>query len=773
MGDSFDSITAVAEGWLLDVYERAGAMVLWFIADDGRRLRATEPFRPSMFIEGPPSQVAAVERALVQRRLAEPLGWTERLDFWSGAPHRVRELRILDTGRWRLALNAVGARHPEVQWYNADLLPEQHYCYTRDIFPLMRCRFSIRGGALVELEALDDRWAIDFESPPLRQAMLRAGGSLAGASAAHSAPGRRLHLAWLEYESDGRIVRWDSGDADTLASFQRHLDEDDPDVLLTFGGDAFAIPLLLSVAQRTRFPLRLDRDPLPTPRRIEVEGRTYMSYGNVLYSSPDYPLYGRLHIDAENSFMVSHAGLEGLGEVARLARIPVQRIGRRSIGTGITSVQLDDALRGGFLIPWKKTHPEAWKTAAQLLKTDRGGLVFSPDPGLYEDVVELDFISMYPTIMSRFNVSPETVNCSCCTGQDVPELGYTICKRRQGLVARVLGPVVDKRLRYKGARNEAKARGDAAAAHRLDSRQTALKWMLVCCFGYLGYRNARFGRIEAHEAVTAYSREKLLVAREVCEAAGWEILHSIVDCVWIRKKGFRDDELEPLQQAIGAATGLPIALEGIYNWIAFLPSKRADNIPVPTRYFGAFRDTSVKFRGIECRRHDLPVFIRREQERLLRELARRAPNAAAYRAAAPWLEAEAAELERQLREGEVPLDDLLIRQVLSQAPDEYRGNGAMALAARQVAAHGIPLHAGETLDYLIVDADNTDRSRRVSISMLLEPGRGYDATAYTRLLRRALNTLLWPTGLQFNEDTPGPPIAQPPGGAINELELGA
>ena len=25
-------------------------------------------------------------------------------------------------------------------------------------------------------------------------------------------------------------------------------------------------------------------------------------------------------------------------------------------------------------------------------------------------------------------------------------------------------------------------------------RQTALKWMLVTCFGYLGYKNARFGK---------------------------------------------------------------------------------------------------------------------------------------------------------------------------------------------------------------------------------------------------------------------------------------
>ena len=68
-------------------------------------------------------------------------------------------------------------------------------------------------------------------------------------------------------------------------------------------------------------------------------------------------------------------------------------------------------------------------------------------------------------------------------------------------------------------------------------RQTALKWMLVTCFGYLGYKNARFGRIEAHEAVTAHGRDKLLTAKEISEAAGYTVLHGLTDCLWLQKVG--------------------------------------------------------------------------------------------------------------------------------------------------------------------------------------------------------------------------------------------
>ena len=65
----------------------------------------------------------------------------------------------------------------------------------------------------------------------------------------------------------------------------------------------------------------------------------------------------------------------------------------------------------------------------------------------------------------------------------------------------------------------------------------------------------------------------------------------------------------------------PIALEGIYRWVAFLPSRMDERVPVANRYFGVFRDGSFKVRGIEARRHDTPPFIAAAQLRLLETLA--------------------------------------------------------------------------------------------------------------------------------------------------------
>lgn len=735
--------------WLFDLYARGAQMVLWFVAGDGTRLRLVDDHAPEVFLSGSESDVAACVRAMVRARDAQPLGWTERRDFWTGRPRRVFAARVLQCETWRLALQRHSDRHPGVSWHNADLMPEQTYCYARDVFPLMHCRIEHDGERLLSIASDDDRWATDFASPPL------VAVELSGEVQQH---GRRRTLRSVSLEHDGRAWTWDEADG-MLEGLQGAVDRIDPDAIVTDGGDGSLLPLLFDLARRRRFPLVLDRDRDPRPGKgMESRaGRSYFTYGKIVYQAPERSLRGRWHLDRANSFALSHDGMEGLFEIARLSRIPVQRIARRSIGTSISSIQLDMAWREGFLIPWKKTHPEAWKSASQLLKTDRGGFVFAPTTGVHENVVELDFVSMYPSIMSRFNVSPETVNCPCCRNARVPEIDYTLCEKRDGLVSRSLGPIVAKRVRYKALRRAAKAAGDAEAYARFDSRQDALKWMLVCCFGYLGYRNARFGRIEAHESVSAFSREMLLQARDLCEANGWRMLHANVDSVWIVKPGFREEEPAELCAKIEEATRLPIALEGIYRWIAFLPSRQVADRPVPTRYFGAFRDGSLKFRGIECRRHDTPPFVRDAQLSLLAQLAH-AADTAAYRAMAPQILAQIGEMEERLWRHDVPLDELEIRQSLSQEPEEYGGHGPQSLAAQQAHAAGLDLHAGESLAYILTaPRTEADRSRRVRVAQLRDAETTADPESYVRQLRRAMNTLLWPAGVHLDEDRIDPP----------------
>ena len=216
-------------------------------------------------------------------------------------------------------------------------------------------------------------------------------------------------------------------------------------------------------------------------------------------------------------------------------------------------------------------------------------------------------------------------------------------------------------------------------------RQTALKWMLVTCFGYLGYKNARFGRIEAHEAVTAYGRDKLLTAKEISEAAGYTVLHGLTDCLWVQKPGFTGrGELEGLVP--GGFAGIrevKLALKGVYRWIFFMASKQDPHRPVATRYFGVFADGTLKVRGLMCRRRDTPPFVRRAQESMLAKLAE-AGTPGELAAMRPELAEMAEGFRQRLREGGINPQELVITRVLSQKVADYKVDTPTALAARQL-----------------------------------------------------------------------------------------
>lgn len=421
-------------------------------------------------------------------------------------------------------------------------------------------------------------------------------------------------------------------------------------------------------------------------------------------------------------------------------------------------MQLETACRDGLLIPYRKQEPEAFKSALELLQTDQGGLVFVPIIGYHEQVGELDFSSLYPSIMTRFNISPETVNCRCCRDEPtarVPEIGHHTCLHRRGLVPRTLAPLLDKRARYK--RLMAAATQPVARAV-LDQRQTALKWLLVVSFGYLGYKNARFGRIEAHEAVTAYSRDILLQAKEIAERRGYRMLHAIVDSLWLIKPGAgRADDYDALAQVITEETGLPINVEGIYHWIGFLPSRVNSKMPVPNQFVGVFEHGGMKVRGIELRRSDTPLLIKRAQAEMLRCLSQ-ARTLAELCEQIPQAAEIVRTYRRYLQDGHATVEELAITKSLSKEPQAYCHQTLSMIAAQELPARGVPLQAGDTIHYIITDADAACPTDRVRAVAGLDGTWSYDVLAYDNLLLKAALVLLMPLGVtaaSLNESTAG------------------
>lgn len=773
--------TSTLTGWLFDVYPCDDGMLVWILDEDGRAHALRDSFSPSFYVRGPASELRAVGEMLRARRAPVTLRRAERRDLFLGREIEVLEVGVRQPGMLPALVRQTADFRPDLTYYDADIPLPQHYVLARGAFPLAYCAVEHRAGRIQRLQALDTPWEIDYRLPPLRVMTMRLDGELRdpahrrGSHGTHGGPGD------LRVEVDGREFDLPRARGRELVLGVRHLLERyDPDLILSAYGDSYLLPRLLALARHYRIDLPLNRDRAQAV--AHKPAHSYFSYGRIVFRDEQHLLFGRWHIDRQNAFLAGDYGVDGTLEIARLSGLPVQTVSRVSTGTGISAMQVATALRRGVLVPWQKRHPESLKTGLDLIVADKGGLVYTPIAGLHEHVAELDFTAMYPSIMVHFNISPETVGPCRCEEEGaaerhapeggigdtlVPELGTPVCRHRVGLVPETLAPLLEKRARYKARMRELPEGDRMREIYR--RRYSAHKWLLVTCFGYLGYKNARFGRIEAHESVTAYGREVLLRAKEWVEGRGFRVLHLFVDGLWIYRPGSRErPDYETLIEELCRETGLHIGLEGIYRWVAFLPSRVDPRSSVPNRYFGAFEDGEIKIRGIEARRHDTPEYIEDTQRGMLAILAR-GEDAAGFRRRLPEAIDFARERLQRLRAGQVPLAELVVRHNLSRKLEEFVVRTAAARAAAELARAHVDLSPGEAVRFVYTPGPEKARAWD-----LIEGEIPYDREVYTELLARAVQTMVMALGVdRATVDTWllggtgywGPPGALPPAGA--------
>jgi len=713
------------QGWILDVYPSREGMILWLIDANQKRYRLIDPFSPAFYVSGSPEQVARLRCAIEARGTAVSARLAEKIDLWQNRQRKVLEISVhhpTDFVAWSRWTHRFDAR---LELYNSDLMVASLYCWEKRVFPLARVEAEVdEAGSVLALECCDSEWAVDYQLPPLKVMQIR----LAGLSRIDPKHGRRTAL---EIEIEGSCWELDDNYEAPALGFARLLKREDPDVILSEWGDSTIMPLLRQQAERLKVPLLLNRDGAVAIQQSKP--RSFMSYGRILFKESATTLFGRLHLDKQNSFISDKCDFTGLWELARVTKLPVQYCARTTPGTGISYMQMELAHRDGVLIPEQKAEPEDPKSPDELLAADRGGLVFVPKLGFHSNVAELDFVSEYPSIMAHFNISPETVNCRCCPdAPQVPELGYRICQRRQGITSRVVKQLIAKRTELKQSQRIASA---GAAQHYKLQRDT-LKWLLVCCFGYTGYKNARFGKIEAHEAINAVARETLLAAKGLAEARGFELLHALVDSLYVRKENATPEEYQELAREIEERTQLPLAIEAIYSYVVFLSSKHSPDIPVPNRFFAVKEDGELKVRGLECRRHDTPPLVSNMQTKVLSILAE-AHDYDSYLEKLKDARILFHRYEERLETGGVAIEDLIISKRITREPRDYRKASLTAIAAQQLFGKGVKLRPGQTIEYIITASKSNVPNDRVRAYALWEGWHGYDRQKYAAMLSEA------------------------------------
>ncbi len=700
---------AEAIGWLLDVYAEEDGITLWLLTDDNKRLHLRMEFEVTFYAAGDFSLLRQAWIYLKEKDVR--LERTVRRDLFLGERDVLAVTTSNPAGLQKL-FGELQRQFPSLDYYDADIPITLRFIAQTNTHLLGRCHVRFDEEWIQAIESLSTPWEIDPAPIPLRILTLTpdCNPTIRKPKQLHVKYGQREYSLSLD---SPRLF---------MIGLKADLQRLDPDLILTDYGDTWLFPQLSQWAEETGIAFNPNRDE--HRQVLTRKADSYFAYGQVTYRGAQSYLFGRWHIDRKNAMSFGEYGLEGAMEQALVTGIGVQEMARKSPGAGITALQMLTALCHEVMVPFQKQQVEGTKTLSELIRADHGGLIYQPIIGLHGDVAQIDFSSMYPAIMVKHNISPETVG-----KEEAPE----------GLVPKTLRPLLEKRLMLKNIISDLNPRDCRVAI--LKARAAALKWLLVVCFGYLGYKNARFGKIESHEAVTAMSRELMLQAKEVAEDMGFTVLHMYVDCLFVQQEGFhRPSDFTPLMNAIEAKTGSPIALEGVFKWVAFLSSKRDARVPVPNQYFGAFLDGSLKYRGIELRRRDTTTWMRKIQLATLEILAQ-ADTPQEFAECVPDVKAFVEHAKRELRSGHVPLDELIIKQRLSRSLDGYRSPSPAARAALQLQAQGRQFAPGQSIEFLFTRSGSGVHAWE--LEQALDPGR-LDTKRYFRLLDRAIQTVLDP-----------------------------
>jgi len=721
-------------GWLFSVYpDKENGAVIWLIAEDGERHRLCMPYKTTFLLAAREfSDLHSIYAHLMAGANPPEMVYTFKRDLFKGL-RMVLQIQAPDPITQEYIFYNLQKRFRNIQFYNAKIPFSVRFGGETGAFPMAKCRLVLDEAKrrVESIDVLDNPWDLSYDLPPLRQLLVEP-----DTDPTYAPPSR------ISLQGDDSTWELETKDEhELLLAFIDILENYDPDVILATRGDSWLFPLLARIAEKLQIDFNPNRDKAKDP--LIKDELTYHSYGQVHYRAAQTLLFGRWHVDPGNAAMTGGFSLHAAIEMARVSGVDVQIAARNSPGAGFTAMQIRQALRWDALVPLKKRQTEPFRPLMALNDSDGGGLVYHPIVGLHKDVAELDFFSMYPSIMATWNISGETAGEQGISVRDTPRSGMPINQDVPGLVATILKPLLEKRRLAKAMLKAMKS--DDSRRELLQGSIDGLKWLGYVSFGYQGHAHNLFGRILAHEAICAIGREMLVRAIEASQDFGFDVLAGNTDSVFIHKNGAsQPEDFQTLINEINQRTGLIIELEGIFQWLAFLPSKINPRIGASNRYFGKFYDGGLKVRGMAQRRADTPQWITNTEREIMAELAK-VPKTEHLEESIPDALAIIYQAVADLYGKRVPLEDLITRKRLTREPEEYKGKSDSAKAANQLRSAGINVRVGQRLPMIYVKGE---KPGVYAWGLPEEPKWSQiDITRYRDLMIRSVYQVLQPLGV--------------------------
>lgn len=544
-------------------------------------------------------------------------------------------------------------------------------------------------------------------------------------------------------------------DSEVISDFVELINKEDPDLIVTFNGDDFDWPYIKDRADLHGISLEVGRDnSKPNWRgrsrgKVSIKGRLNVDLYRIaerdigevkmlsLEEVADYlgvmEKEKRCNIEGseigkywENSekrkkllkyskddvistYGIAKELVPNQIEISKMTRQYLDKVSKMGRGRQVEWYLMAEAYSENELIPNKGDY------GARAKETYSGGFVLEPKKGLHEDVVSLDFSSMYPSLMVSYNVSPDTLiqeeseNLSEEDYNEAPQLNYKFKKEPEGFFKSILKNLIQKRSEIK---REMKKTEDKQNQRLLNIRQKALKTLTNSFYGYTGWNAARWYKKECAEATTAWGREMIKKAIETAKSQNFQVLYSDTDSIFIKHK----DKGEKIQEkatdlANELTRELPLLLEveDYFKTIFFTEKKK--------RYAGLKSNGEMYIRGLEVRRGDWCKLAKQIQKKVISEILNKKDPDLALKLVQETI--------KNIKEGKIPFDELIIRKTLKKKIKNYKSKQAHVRAAEKAKRKGYKIKPGGKVGFVVIARKGeTIGDRAYPITMIEEYEKG-------------------------------------------------
>ncbi|MDF2182113.1 DNA polymerase II [Neptuniibacter sp. CAU 1671] len=389
--------------------------------------------------------------------------------------------------------------------------------------------------------------------------------------------------------------------------------------------------------------------------------------------------------------------LDYLTERARLTGLALDRVGGSA--AAFDNQYLPRLHRAGYVAP-------PYASGMSGLGAP-GGYVMDSAPGLYQQVLVLDFKSLYPSIIRTFCIDPmglaEGLKPDAPADDLLPGFNHAIFSRTQHLLPDLIAGLWQARDRAKQRKNQPLSQ--------------AIKIIMNAFYGVLGSNVCRFYDQRLSSSITLRGHEILLKTKECIEQTfGFKVIYGDTDSVFVwlgddfpdadaaRQGQVLSEYLnqwwrENLQQRFALESFLEIEYETHYRRF-MMPTIRHSEKGSKKRYAGlkisAQGEEKLVFRGLENVRSDWTLLARQFQEQLCQKIFHDEP----------W-QGLVQQTVNAVRAGQVD-DALVYRKRLRKPLAQYQKNRPpqvqAALKADQVyraRGQNSPFHSGSRIEYVM------------------------------------------------------------------------